>query len=637
MRRSLHLNMAGGVIALSALLFLTPLLRAQEVGRALPAATAQVNGTANAAQRSALLSTARAGEASIRMNTTRWANRVSRISPRNPQLPEVEAIKQAKWPAKVASFRGEAGEPVQPKAVTPAIGVNMEGNWSQVSTPPDNTMAISNGGQIVTCNNDGIELYNASGQFLASTFWPDFFNDPQLNANIYDPKVIYDPQADRFFLTVLHGTTSSNSLLLLCFSKTNNPQDGWWIYYLPGSPLGNGTWFDYPSIGVSNNEVYVSGNLFTDGNNQFQQAILFQITKSGGYNGTANLDWIYWYNLSNQPFAAFTVVPVSGGQANYGPGILLLSGNSPGANSLRLWDLTDDLTGNPSLNVYDVSTQPYAPAAPAQMPGSPDPLSNGDCRMLSTFFMNGLVHYTFCTDIGGGWNGLRYGRINISTLNDQRTNLGQQGTADLCYPALASYSTSNNDPSVMIAFTRSSAQVFPEARVVNVDANLQWSNSTLVKEGETYVNFLQQGDERWGDYTGMARRHNANPPRVWMAACYGSNIQGGLQNTWKTWVAEVGDVGSSVVPEQAPAMAVSVAPNPTVDLFRLSFHIDAFAIYTIEVLDLNGRVVKTLYQDGLTAGEHQLSFNRNALSAGQYVIAIRNGAQPIAHEPLVIH
>ncbi|MBV6404308.1 MAG: T9SS type A sorting domain-containing protein [Flavobacteriales bacterium] len=627
----------GGLLSLATFLAWGMPGTAQEVGRSLPAPTAEVNGTAHAADRSPLMTAARTGEARIDMSTTRWANRVSRMSPRNPSLPEVDAIKRAKWPAKVASYRGGPVEQGQPKSVTPAIGVDFEANWSQVSTPPDNTVAISNGGKIVTCNNDGIELYNASGQFLSSTFWPDFFNDPQLNANIYDPKVLYDPQADRFFLTVLHGTTSSTSKLLLCFSKTNDPQAGWWTYQLPGNPLGNGTWFDYPSIGVSNNEVYVSGNLFTDGNNQFQQAILFQITKSGGYNGDANLNWIYWYNLSNQPYAAFTVVPVSGGQANYGPGILLLSGNSPGASSLRLWDLTDDLTGSPALNTYDVSTQQYAPAAPAQMPGSSDPLSNGDCRMLSTFFMNGLVHYTFCTDIGGGWNGLRYGRIAINNLSDQRTNLGQQGNADLCYPALASYSTSSSDPSVMIVFTRSSAQVYPEVRVVNVDATMQWSNSTLVKQGETFVNFLQQGDERWGDYSGMARRHNANPPRVWLAACYGSNIQGGLSNTWKTWVAEVGDTGSSTITETPTGMQVTVAPNPTVDLFRLSFHVDAFAIYTIEVLDMNGRLVKTLYHDGLTAGDHQLSFNRNALSAGQYVIAIRNGSNRIAHEPLVIH
>ncbi|MBK8339448.1 MAG: T9SS type A sorting domain-containing protein [Flavobacteriales bacterium] len=611
---------------------------AQHLRPALPVPSANTKGTVGAATRSQVFDQPRAGEAGLQGSTSRWANRVMRMSPRNPTFPEVEAIKQAKMAAKLASKETASPDEGAPKSVTPAIGVDFEGNWSQVSTPPDNSMAVSNGGKIVSCNNDGIEYYDATGAFTFGASWPDFFNDGQLNSNIYDPKVLYDSGADRFFLTVLHGTSSSSTLLLLCFSKTNDPAAGWWTFYLPGSPLQNGTWFDYPSIGVSNNEVYVSGNLFTDGNNQFQQAILFQITKSGGYNGAASLNWQYWYGLTDQPYAAFTVVPASWGQqGNYGPGILLLSGNSPGANSLRLWDLTDDLTGTPALNVYDVSTAAYSPAANAQMPGSPDELSSGDCRMLNAFYLNGLVHYAFGTDVGSGWNGLRYGRIDINSLTDANTSFGTPGVADLSYPALASYSTSTSDHSVMLAFLRSSSQVFPEVRVVNCDNALQWSGSTLVKAGENSVDFLQ-GAERWGDYTGACRRHNANPPRMWLAGCYGSGIQGGLQNTWKTWIAEVGD-GAVGVPEStvsAPAPLL-LAPNPTLDLFRLTFHVDTYAMHTIEVLDITGRVVKILYKDALSAGDHQLSFNRDALAAGQYVVSIRTANKQIANEALIIH
>ena len=58
------------------------------------------------------------------------------------------------------------------------------------------------------------------------------------------------------------------------------------------------------------------------------------------------------------------------------------------------------------------------------------------------------------------------------------------------------------NPSVMIAFLQSSN---PSIRncVVNCDANMTWSTSTLVKNGETFVNFIN-GTERWGLY-----RHGA--------------------------------------------------------------------------------------------------------------------------------
>ena len=95
------------------------------------------------------------------------------------------------------------------RAVNPVIGIDFEANWSTESTPPDNSMAISNGGFIITANNDGVEYYNSSGTFLYFDFWSDFFNDNSLTASIYDPKVIYDSGADRFVLVLLHGSNAN--------------------------------------------------------------------------------------------------------------------------------------------------------------------------------------------------------------------------------------------------------------------------------------------------------------------------------------------------------------------------------------------------------------------------------------------
>jgi hypothetical protein len=80
--------------------------------------------------------------------------------------------------------------------VNPTIGTNFEANWTTGGTPPDNAIAISNSGYIVTANNDGIEYYTASGNFLYFDFWSDFFNDNTLTSSIYDPRIIYDSGAD---------------------------------------------------------------------------------------------------------------------------------------------------------------------------------------------------------------------------------------------------------------------------------------------------------------------------------------------------------------------------------------------------------------------------------------------------------
>lgn len=626
-------------LALALLLGAYGTASAQYAKPTLPAPVGERAHATGSAERSVVMTTPLAGEVGPDAPSTRWSAKVTRLSARDHMLPEVAAIKAAKQAQRSLPTRSEFQPTAMPKAVTPVIGNNFEGNWSLQQTPPDNSMAISNAGLIVSANNDEVLYMNTNGQLLQFLSLSDFVNDPQLNANIYDPKVIYDSQADRFVLTVLHGSTGANSVVILCFSKSNNPQDGWWKYYLPGNVLQNNNWFDYPSLGVSNNEVYITGNLFTSGNNQFTQAIVFQVQKAQGYNG-GSLNWVFWHNLTSNPFQAFTLSPASWGQqGNYGPGILFVS-TSPGqGNAIRLWDLTDDLTGNPSLNDFTISVPAYSAPANASQLGNNDLLVNGDCRIMNAFFLNNTLHYTHCLDAGGTWGGFRYGRVNVQNLGHQQVVIGAVGNSDLAYPAVASFASGTNDPSVMIAFTRSSPSIFPEVQVINVDQNLQLSTPTLVKAGETFVNFQQGPTERWGDYTGISRKHNASSPTVWLAACFGANIQqAGANNTWVTWIAEVGGAGGVGTPEPASTPTARLFPNPVVDLFTLEFDLagDAEEII-IDLTDMSGAVVKQLHRDVRSAGAYRLTFNRNALAAGTYILTIRKGGQPLSHETLVVH
>ncbi|QQR86769.1 MAG: hypothetical protein IPJ76_00660 [Flavobacteriales bacterium] len=602
-------------------------LTAQSAKQPLPGTALSGGG-----QHSIVQSTPLSGVVSAKTSTERWANKLVRLEARNPGLPEVNVIKDAKL-AEKWSTAARPLPPASPKAVLPVVGTNMEGNWSVQQTPPDNSMAISNGGWIVSVNNDEIVYAQSSGTLTYAAFWADFFQGQGLFANIYDPKVLYDSQADRFFMTVLHGSEASNSILLLCFSQTNNPTDGWNIYQLSGNPLNNNCWFDYPSIGVSNNEVYLTGNLFTSGNNQFNQVVIFQVTKSTGYNGS-NLNWQYWYNLSAD-ITPFTIVPASWGQSgNYGPGILFMSSASGGDNRYIAWELTNDLGSNPSLNAYTVNVPSYSPAADAQQPNNPDLLDNGDCRILGAFYLNQTLHCIHHGDVGSGWNGLIYTRINVTNLQATQSEFGAPGVVDISYPQFTSFSGGTSDPSVMVAYLQSSTQIYPEVRVVNCDANMNWGPSALVKAGETHVDFLQ-GEERWGDYTGMARRHNASNPEVWLAACYGANVTGQLNNTYKTWIAEITGSSSSVEEEEEDARTV-LYPVPAIDLFTLELNITERAQHTMQLIDAEGAVVKVLYQGFPAMGRNQLSFNRGQLAPGTYSLVVSTPQKRIAHETLVV-
>lgn len=488
-------------------------------------------------------------------STTKWAINVKPAFSRKHYLEEVALKKASKLNSKIASQTANE-EAISSRVIAPVIGVNFGSSGMVNGTPPDNTLAISNEGIIVSANNDGIEYYNQQGQFLYFDYWSDFFNDPTLTSSIYDPKVIYDSGSDRFVLVVLHGTTASTSRVLVCFSQSSNPLNGWWVYKLTGNPLNNNCWFDYPALGVSNNEIYVTGNLFVT-NGSFNQAVIYQIPKSAGYAGN-QLNWQYWSSLNSSPFDAFTLFPASyGHQGNYGPGIYLISNESGGDNRVRLWDITDDMSGNPQLNNYTVNIGSYEIGADALQAGNNDKLDVGDCRVQNAFYLNGILHYAFTADIGNGWNGLHYNRLTVSSLSNQSSTFGLQGSYDYCYPAVAPYSTSVTDKSVMIAFLRSSSSTFPEVSVVNCDNNMQWSSSTQVKSGETFVNIVS-GDERWGDYNGISRKHNSPDARVWLSGSYGANIPSlNTYNTYRTWIAEVAETPAGLPP------TTNFSANPT--------------------------------------------------------------------------
>ncbi|MCI5055343.1 MAG: T9SS type A sorting domain-containing protein [Flavobacteriales bacterium] len=593
-----------------------------------------------AGTRSALLQTPLFKEIVQNNNRTKWANNLRRISSRTHGLPEVQAIKQQKNQLKFNQGAREAviSEP-STQAVTPEIATSFEGNWSIQGTPPDNTVAISNGGYIVTANNDGIEYYTENGNLLLSDFWSDFFNDGSLTSVLYDPKVIYDTQEDRFVLIVLHGSSSTTSQVLLSVSKTNNPQDGWWTYKLTGNPASDGSWFDYPNLGISNDDIFVSGNLFSNAGS-FNQAVVYQIEKSQVLTGNT-VNWQYFSNLSAIPFSAFTLVPASyGHQGNYGPGIYLVSSSAPGSSSIRLWEITDNVqSGNAQITSTAVTVPAYQVSADAGQLGSNDALDNGDCRIQNAFYLDTIVHFVFHSDIGNGWNGINYNRLDVSTNTIDNSTFGLSGSFDYSYPAVASFTNTNGDKAVMVAFLRSSSSSYPEARVVNCDHVMQWSNSTQVKAGETYVDFLN-GDERWGDYTGIARKHNSPGGHVWMAGCYGADVtitQGTIPNVYKTYIAEI---FSSATPptsvEEDVQEVVKVYPNPVVDLFQLEFEAIDGNELAIQIFDMNGKLVKDLYKDTPRNGLNRLYFNKGALSEGTYFVRISSNQEILKNEKIII-
>ncbi|NQV01106.1 MAG: T9SS type A sorting domain-containing protein [Bacteroidia bacterium] len=572
------------------------------------------------------------GEIMAGQPATEWHKHLISFEKKHTLPPEIIAEKLRKTKEKLAQSNQVYPDEVQLKGVTdnPTIGASFEGNWFDQTTPPDNSMAISNGGYIVSVTNSHIEYFNTDGTRLFTSSFDDLFGDPSFTSLIYDPVVIYDSQADRFFMVVLHGSNSSVSKVVTCFSKSNNPQDGWWFYKLTGDPLGASNWFDYPKIGFSTNEVYVTGNLFTD-NDQFSQAVLFQITKAGGYAGS-NLTWQYWYNIPESPF---TLVPASyGQQGGYGTGIYLVSTHATVGTSdhVRLYDLTDDISGSPQLKAYNINAN-FNLAGDAPQKGTSILLDNGDNRALSAFYLEGIVHFVFHSEYENNYNGLNYNRLTVSSLTNWSTIFGLDGS-DYSYPSVASFGNSETDKSVMICLLRVNETIYPQVRVVYVDDAGTWSGSTLVKEGTTYVDvYASQGVARWGDYSGISRKNNASKPDVWLSGCFGTFRLN--EHAFDTWIAQINGVAIGIA-EPANAHPVRIYPNPVYDIMNVEFTLEGRSNIEIAVIDQQGKVVKLLLQDTTPGGRKAFSFNKGALPSGIYFLKVSSSNNIIRYEKFIV-
>ena len=64
-------------------------------------------------------------------------------------------------------------------------------------------------------------------------------------------------------------------------------------------------------------------------------------------------------------------------------------------------------------------------------------------------------------------------------------------------------------------------------------------------------------------------------------------------------------------------------PNPTVNSTNVKFSLASGADVTIQVMDMSGRVLSTIDEHGLAAGDHVIPVNTASLPAGEYLYLVR--------------
>ncbi len=134
--------------------------------------------------------------------------------------------------------------------------------------PPDCDMAVGPGFVVATVNTT-VGFFSKKG---VMTFSMDlnglnggFFKGIQTAPVISDPKVMYDPIARRFFLTIIEINFNTNEAgMLVAVSQDSNPNGVWRKYRIDNVMFVgfNPFWLDYPTVGFTKDAIIISGNMF---------------------------------------------------------------------------------------------------------------------------------------------------------------------------------------------------------------------------------------------------------------------------------------------------------------------------------------------------------------------------------------
>ncbi|HLK27546.1 MAG TPA: T9SS type A sorting domain-containing protein [Puia sp.] len=527
------------------------------------------------------------------------------------------------------------------KVCPPQLETNFAGNpLTPFYLPPigyyasESSIAISNAGKIVSISNGWICYYDENGRLIFSDSLYHFCS------GLIDVRVVYDPKKDRFVFVSSYGFTDFNAVfdsegLVVAFSKSNNPMDGWNFYYYPDSEVGDNNSIDYPQLGISDNDVFVT-EFRTDADGNIVNSIILQLDKHAGYSGASSIKMqTFSVQLSGDYYAS--VVPASGGSTTYGPNMYFVMADETGSSDdlYYVFEVTNTIaSGKAVLKTYGPvhSGETYFPAPISYQPGHIPLLEQGtedggagyDDFLQNAFFENGIIQFsqnsaekgnaTVCIGKITGVPG--HLSCKAQTISDPHL--------DLLFPQIIYSGNAHNDNSAIVGIEYTGEKKYPGLEAVSVDNHFSVSQPTTVKQGEDTINGL------WGDYSALCRRYN-HPGECWIEGQYGSKIFPNIN-----WIAKLESrqcylASEDVLQEEKNIIShdkiISVFPNPLSHSTTISFSLEQPQKVSVSIFDLSGRLVSKIADANMEDGLHQLIWDAkdtrgNSVLKGIYFIKV---------------
>jgi len=426
-------------------------------------------------------------------------------------------------------------EPLAPLPQNTFEGINIDDNAEVTGfliIPPD-PIAAAGPSHIVSVVNSSIEWYNKSGVLQQSlSLEDDFFSVLSPQSRPFDPKVIYDQYADRFFVVALEQEDSGGSRvsrILVAVSDDENPNGTWYMGWINSNlNIGIfGAWADYPGLAIDEEAVYITANMFQFIFGGFAGSRLWILEKgdgSGGFydGGSSSLTLHDPSTAAELPSQAITLQPAHvfgpGGVPGGGGTFLVNSGWVLGSFDYISVISVGDPLGSPSFSnqfipLGDITSSYSLPDAPQA--GTVVAIETNDGRVLHAVWRSNslwavnTVNPSADPDLGEAtahWYEIDTSTLNALTLT-QQGNIGGEDIAPgthTFFPAIAVDANGN----VGIGFAASAPDIFPGAYYTgrkwsDPDGSVQPAQ-TLAAGADYYIRTFGGTRNRWGDYSGMS-------------------------------------------------------------------------------------------------------------------------------------
>jgi hypothetical protein len=383
------------------------------------------------------------------------------------------------------------------------IGVAFDGaNATQSDSIPPDTMGATGAEHVVVMLNGRYSVFRKSDGALVDTQTLDaFWTDAGVATGLsFDPRIVYDAAAQRWFALSAEASDSPSSAVLVAVSKSADPTDGFTAFRIDADAT-DATWADFPMIGLDADALYVSTPAFPVNGPDFPTGNTYMVLPKDDLLApaptVANATIFPRVSLGEAGFQPSPVVNLDGGglPAKFYSGTLTFLGQIQESH-------VDGPVDAPVFTGGGFIAAPALGEPPdAEQPGPKQNLDAGDSRFSANLVLqNGVAWAVQSVDVDGR-AAVRW--LQIDPENDIVLDSGvvADPDLDLTYPSIAV----NELDQIVIGMSGSGEDQFPSAYAVageKVGGTTTFGDLLLLAAGAGDYEVTFSGTRnRWGDYS----------------------------------------------------------------------------------------------------------------------------------------